>query len=105
VKPFSEAELLGKIANCLDIKYQYAVQFPQKTKPTPTLVPTDRVKAGLNQMSAQWRSQLHWAALSARRKNIHQLIAQIPPEQAEIAATLSSWVERLDFDRIIELLE
>ncbi|MFP4298774.1 MAG: PAS domain S-box protein [Spirulinaceae cyanobacterium] len=105
VKPFSEVELLAKVANCLHIDYQYAVQSPETSKPTSSPLTTDRVQAGLNQMSAQWRSQLQWAALSARRKNIHQLIAQIPPEQAEVAATLSGWVERLDFDRIIELLE
>lgn len=105
VKPFSEIELLRKIAACLHIDYQYAVQSPPKSQPILSPVPVERVKAGLEQMSAQWRSQLHHAALSARSKQLHELIAQMSPAQMEVAATLSSWIDRLDFDRILELLE
>ncbi|MEC4804611.1 MAG: PAS domain S-box protein [Jaaginema sp. PMC 1079.18] len=105
VKPFSEAELLRKIANCLHLNYEYAVQSHPKSKLTQPLLEHHIVKAEINTMSAQWRSQLRLAALSARSKQLRQLIAQLPPEKSEIIATLSYWIERLDFDRIIELIE
>jgi hypothetical protein len=89
----------------LQLSYQYALPLLAKPATASASLHPQLTPADLSNMSPEWRSQLRLAALSARSKRLHQLIAQMPSEQAAVAAALSYWVERLDFDRIIELVE
>ncbi|MDJ0702353.1 MAG: ATP-binding protein [Leptolyngbyaceae cyanobacterium MO_188.B28] len=59
----------------------------------------------LKDMPTQWRMALYEAATRLKRKKVTQLIQDMPPEQAEIAAKLQTLAENYQFDQIVRLLD
>jgi light-regulated signal transduction histidine kinase (bacteriophytochrome)/DNA-binding response OmpR family regulator len=101
-KPFTEAILFDKIAHHLGVRYCYAEKFlPDRSLSLPkTLTPQD-----LQAMPLEWITQVHEAALELNDSQIHKLIAQIPPEQADLIQAIASLVNNFQLEAIAILTQ
>ncbi|MBW4671511.1 MAG: PAS domain S-box protein [Cyanomargarita calcarea GSE-NOS-MK-12-04C] len=106
-KPFREELLLEKLALYLGVKYLYQEDnngIEQQTRnTTEQILTTTDVLALLSQMSAEWRSQLHYAAAQCSDDLILQLIEQIPSENAILASFFRDLAENFQFEQIMDL--
>ncbi|MBM0745591.1 hypothetical protein JOY44_29670 (plasmid) [Phormidium sp. CLA17] len=59
--------------------------------------------ASLHVMPSSWIAQLHQSAMQLDDKQVFSLIAAIPPEHAAIAIALTDLVNRVRFDKIVNL--
>lgn len=59
----------------------------------------------LDAMPPDWIAELHQAATKVNAKQILRLVEQIPPDQAELAQTLTQWADRFQFEDIIQLIQ
>ncbi|MBP0016893.1 MAG: PAS domain S-box protein [Cyanobacteria bacterium SBLK] len=105
VKPFSENDLLEKIALHLGVRYRYeniadASFSLLSASPSVQLTPAD-----LQQLSLEERSQLHQLALCARGRQLRERIEEFLANRTELQQALLSLVDNLHFERIIELIE
>ncbi len=111
-KPFKEAELMATIAVQLGIA-------PPPASGTPRLMAADRPNPGpptlsvrstaaipqlLAQMPSAWFLDLQRAALRLNADRCFQLIAQIPPDEVELAQVLINLLDNFRFDMIIDLI-
>lgn len=107
-KPFREETILNKITEHLGVLYCYqeetGVQFSLALQPEEVPL-SDRSRESLRQMPLQWINDLRDAALSAREKRLKELIAQIPEDSRDLGRSLDLMVERLCFDKIIDLTQ
>jgi PAS domain S-box-containing protein len=106
-KPFREELLLEKLGLYLGVKYLYQEdnnQIQQETRnTTEQILTTTDVVALLSQMSAEWRSRLHYAAAQCSDDLILELIKQIPSENAIMASFLRDLAENFQFEQIMDL--
>ena len=63
------------------------------------------LSADLQEMPAQWLTELRQAASRLRGKQVIQLIEEMPPEKGAIATRLQTLAENYQFDEIIRLLD
>ncbi|NJL20038.1 MAG: response regulator [Leptolyngbyaceae cyanobacterium SM1_3_5] len=96
-KPFHPDEILAKLGEHLGVRYLY--EQPEAKIDTPPKI--DR--AALSIMPPSWIAQLHRAASGCSDRQVLQLIEQIPPADAELAATLRDLAYNFRFDDIVEL--
>jgi PAS domain S-box-containing protein len=102
-KPFQTSELLDKIAVHTGARYLYEAGEDENGSDAGGSVALD--PDAIADMPPDWIEQLHLAALSAREKQIKLLIEQIPNSRSEVISGLRELVDRLYFDRIVELTE
>jgi PAS domain S-box-containing protein len=101
-KPFREQELFEKMAHYLGVRYRYESIDPIEI---PVATPDDLTAALLliEQMPAEWRSQLHQAATQVDAEQILRSIDLIPPEYSALAVAIVDLMNHYRFDRIVEL--
>ena len=103
-KPCHESVLLEKIAFNLGVRYLYDQLEP--TSPTESEAPQQKlISEDLAIMPVEWIRRLHVAGLSARAKQIWELIEQIPEENVALIQALTYIVNHLDFEQIIDLTD
>ncbi len=109
-KPFQEQELLTKLAQHLDLTYQYvahkrlerkANQESTVTSLEPPRLLTEALT--LDGLPKEWVFQLHQAATLGRDTHILRLIQQLPEPQSQLSRALSQWVEDFEFEPILAL--
>ncbi|GFE69452.1 PAS domain-containing sensor histidine kinase [Chroococcus sp. FPU101] len=98
-KPFQTAEIFEKMAKHLGIQYVFA---QDSTMLTDSIFNDDTMIQDLNVMPISWRQQLYQAASEADESQILTLIQQIPSSEAFLSQTLTSLVENLQFEQIME---
>ncbi|XWK86821.1 MAG: ATP-binding protein [Phormidium sp.] len=105
-KPFRIPEIFAKISEYLGVRYLYEQTTPtqenQKSK-TKVKISEKLTAADLSIMSAEWLAQLNHAASCADDEQILELIAEIPPEKAELADKLTDLVNNFQFEEITKL--
>jgi PAS domain S-box-containing protein len=101
-KPFREEELFEKMAQYLGVRYRYESIVPT-IAPAATSADLTTGLLLLEQMPAQWRSQLHQAATQVDAEQIVLLIDLIPPEYSPLALAIVDLMNHYRFDRIVEL--
>ena len=102
-KPFQTSELLDKIAVHTGARYLYETGEDENDSGAGGSVALD--PEAIADMPPDWIEQLHLAALSAREKQIKLLIEEIPNSRSEVISGLQELVDRLYFDRIVDLTE
>ncbi len=102
-KPFRE-EVLFEIIN-KHLRVQYVYENEPLKKNQIAFLQLNEVKCKLSLMPNEWREQLKEAAVSAREKNILNLIKQIPQEHFSLAQALNRMLDNLAFSDIINLTE
>jgi PAS domain S-box-containing protein len=105
-KPFQVSLIFEKMAEFLGVRYRYAE--PESNLPAAAvsqlplaidfLTVTD-----LSGMPADWLNELRQAASRANKKQLLNLIAQMPPAQAHVATALTQLVNDFCFEEIVAL--
>lgn len=98
-KPFQTAEIFEKMAKHLGIKYVFA---QDSTMFTDSISNDETMVQELNVMPISWRQQLYQAASEADESQILTLIHQIPSSEGSLSQALTSLVENLQFEQIME---
>ncbi|MGD1704629.1 ATP-binding protein [Dapis sp. BLCC M229] len=111
VKPFREQVIWQKIKEYLGVEliYQESEGNGQKLEKTiccqdQKQVNSEDLSVILKDMSSEWLTELYQASSQLRGKKVMQLIKDIPPEKAVLAAQLQSFADNYQFDRIVQLL-
>ena len=97
-KPFHPDEMLALLAKHLGVQYLYAGMGEDAAPVLPKLE-----REALMVMSPEWIAQLHRAASGCSDRQVLQLIKQIPPTEAGLAAALSDLAYNFRFDDIVKL--
>jgi signal transduction histidine kinase/CheY-like chemotaxis protein len=101
-KPFLENEIFDKMAQYLGVRYVYAetaafgLGQPISSKLDATV---------LNGMPTEWLTQLSYAAAQLDQQTLAQLLAQIPPHQADLRRSLQAQVDNFDFELLMTLAQ
>ncbi|MGF1492865.1 MAG: response regulator [Microcoleaceae cyanobacterium] len=105
-KPFREETIFAKMAEYLQVQYLYeeTVSPPTTTAPTSESL-SELTSANLQIMPAEWRAELHQAAIVGNDCRMQELVEQIPIEQAQLSNSLGHLVAEFDFERIIQLTQ
>lgn len=100
-KPFQESIIFRKMAEYLDISYEYedSSRESKETKNQPQVA--EITPQSLAVMPEQWISQLHKAAIQVDGESIKQLIEQIPPNYQTLAQALTYLIRNYDYDTIM----
>ncbi|AFY59319.1 ATP-binding protein [Synechococcus sp. PCC 6312] len=101
VKPFNNDYLLERIKVHLGCEYVYADAAPPRL--TPVTVVADLTPAALQVMPQAWIANLAAAAKKLNAKQVKELIAAIPAEQASLKESLEGLLQRLRFDELVKL--
>ena len=113
-KPFQEEVIFELMAQYLGIRYRFEDndgeterdRAPVANQPvSPTKLDLPACKAALQTMPAEWVKALQQAAQQVDGDLVNNLLVQIPDDRADIANTLSDWVNNFRFDRILECTE
>jgi CheY-like chemotaxis protein len=100
-KPFQVAEIFGKMAQYLDVRYIYQdPQTPEEKPVTPALTSADL--AGLPKDLVQ---QINTAAKGAMTKKLLDLLQQIPPDYIHVTDAMVDLISQNQFSKIIALTE
>ncbi len=107
-KPVKKEVLLAKIATYLPLKYLYEMTAPESSIWQRDAAWTEHPISFYQEtlaaiMPCDWRSALHFAALSCDVKMVEQLITQIPETHPSLARYLQDLAHNFRFDRICEL--
>jgi PAS domain S-box-containing protein len=103
-KPFSENDLLEKIAAHLGVRYRYET-IPEPAFSSLSALPVQLSPEDLQILSLEVRSQLHELALCARGRQLREQIEAFPEDYGDLQRSLLSLVDNLHFERILELIE
>jgi predicted ATPase/signal transduction histidine kinase/CheY-like chemotaxis protein/tRNA A-37 threonylcarbamoyl transferase component Bud32 len=102
-KPFREEVLFEKMAELMGVRYLYEdsveSQLPQEG------ISQSDLESTLGQMPREWTVSLYNATVEGDVGVLAEAIALIPPSLSPLAATLSSWANQFQFEKIIELTE
>ncbi len=101
-KPFREQEIFDVMAEHLGIKYQYEEE-PDEELPVETDVELHKVQ--LAALPADLRSELHQAVVELDTARTLELIEQVKQQDASIASVLNALAKKLDYRRLLRLLE
>ena len=106
-KPFQEAVLFQKMADCLGVSYIY-----EETAVSQQRASSDKhsggsqevlTPEGLAVMPAEWISRMHQAAKALDEGAILGLIEEIKPEHSSVACSLTDLVDNFRLDVIVDL--
>ncbi|TVQ55897.1 MAG: PAS domain S-box protein, partial [Spirulina sp. DLM2.Bin59] len=97
-KPCPEWELFQKLADVLALTYEYEITAPDIATPPPKTL----TMADLEAMPRDWIEALYQAAILCYDTQVNQLIAEIPPEQANLQKILQYHNDNFDMEPIIE---
>lgn len=97
-KPVRATEIFDKIAQHLNVRYQYAEAIPET--PDEPITP-----ALLAQVSDEWKHALIQATLDLDDEAILALVAQLPATQQAIAQTVENHVKNLAYKHLLNLLQ
>lgn len=109
VKPFQKEVIWEKMIQYLGVEFIYQQSASvdgnrwQKNISQEQVTVSD-LSVFLKDMSSQWLAELHLASSQLRGKKVMQLIKDIPPEKAALAAQLQTLAENYRFDQIVKLL-
>jgi len=103
-KPFHTEAIFDIMAKHLGVGYIYQEQelpFP------PSNVTGERLNFTnlLEPMSIKWRVKLYEAAIDADSELVFQLLEDIPESDAFELQTLRGWVNKFQFEKILDLTE
>lgn len=107
-KPFRVSEIFAKMSDRLGVRYLYEEASPtqEAQKRQTSVTSTQKLTAAdLSIMSAEWLAQLNYAATCADDERIMELIAEIPPEKAELVNKLTDLVNNFEFEEITKLFQ
>ncbi len=102
-KPFQNLELFHKLAQHLGISYIYAEDT--QVEDSEPVLPVSELTSDFAQMPPEWVEQLREAASLGNRKQVLQLISQIPPDKAALSRFLTAKAKSLDFQAIMDFCE
>lgn len=105
-KPLREEVIWEKMMQYLGVRYIYEdTQQVAATSQPEEKEPYTLTSNSLKVMPPEWIAQLHQAALRTDEKLIFDLIEQIPPEYAPMAAALAELVNNFRIDKMIDLTQ
>ncbi len=107
-KPFQPDHIFEAIARYLPVQYHYKPASEASSgwvHDQPPVTPVSQVAAAMQAMPQDWRQTLHKAAIRGSDEQIMQLVQRLPPEQAALAETLTTWAQAFQFDPILEVLQ
>lgn len=101
-KPFQERNLLGMLAEYLDVDY---IMQPTYDEPTEAPACGASLSSMMNgaSMPESWVQHVNQAAKHLNSEAISQLIEELPVESQQLKYGLKKLVQDFDFDKIIEL--
>ncbi|WP_181280680.1 ATP-binding protein [Aphanothece hegewaldii] len=102
-KPFQTAEIFEKMAKYLGIEYIFAQN--STTILSDSISNSDLTIQYLNSMPSEWLEQLYHVASQADENKILMLLQQIPPSEVTLYQTLTTLVENLQFEQIMEKVQ
>jgi len=102
-KPFDTEDLLEAIGRHLGLRYIYDEEIveSQNDKIFEQVVHKETLKI----MPQEWLENLYQAALETDTELVDQLVEEIPQSHDFVRKNISEWVEKFQFERILELLE
>lgn len=103
VKPFNSDYLLERIKIHLGCEYVYS-ESGLTTPTSPTVTP-ELTPEAIQVMPQAWIRDLATAAKKLNAKQVKELIAAIPNDQAGLKESLQGLVQRLRFDALLKLCE
>src|SRR5919202_918444 len=103
-KPYHNVTSFHMMAKHLGVRYIYQEQEPpsHSSNVTGELLNLTNLLAA---MSKSWVVKLHEAALDADSKLVSQILEEIPELQALELETLRGWVNKFQFEKILDLTE
>ena len=110
VKPFDVEELWEKITLCLGMELIYEQVVEANDKGLKKIICGQQQTTSVDlsvifkDMPSQWLAELYEASTQLRGKKVMQLIQDIPPEKANLAAQLQTFAENYQFEEIVRLL-
>ena len=96
IKPVRATEIFDKIAQHLNVRYQYAEAIPETHGELVT-------PAALSQVSDEWKHALTQATLDLDDEAILALVEQLPPDQQALAQTIEKHVKNLAYKALLSL--
>jgi len=103
-KPFHKEAIFEIMAKHLGVGYIYYQQEPLSS-PSPATGEPLNLTDLLAVMSKKWIVKLHQAALDADSELVSQHLEEIPESHARELQTLRSWVNKFQFENILDLTE
>lgn len=103
-KPFQEDTIFDIMAKYLGVVYIYEEKVPP-ARPENVDVEPLNITVMLADMPKKWIGKLHEAALDADSELVSQLIEEIPSSHALELMTLRNWVNKFEFEKILDLTE
>jgi predicted ATPase/signal transduction histidine kinase/CheY-like chemotaxis protein len=103
-KPFHKEAIFDIMAKHLGVSYIYQEQESQSPPSNVTGEPLNLTNL-LAGMSKKWIVKFHEAALDADSQLVSQLLEEIPEFQALELQTLRGWVNKFQFEKILDLTE
>ncbi|WNZ25591.1 PAS domain-containing protein [Leptolyngbya sp. NK1-12] len=107
LKPLQTEMILEKLSEHLGVQYIYAEPDPGQPPREQSISssPVRPTPHSLQIMPTEWIAQLYQATTQLDSEKILALLAQLPAEQAALAAALRQKVDNFDFEQILHLAE
>jgi two-component system CheB/CheR fusion protein len=103
-KPFQEFDLFDQLAKHLRVRYLY--QAPESIQTSPSRSKTlAQLKQDVSQMPSTWIEEMVEATLLGSRKQVLELVEQIPADQDILAQTLRNKAKFFDFEGILQIID
>ncbi|MDX2272951.1 MAG: PAS domain-containing protein [Cyanobacteriota bacterium] len=103
-KPLQESALFQAIQEHLGVIYLYA-EGGLPTSESAASEQSSDLAAALKMMPSTWLADLHQATLRADSPAVLELVAQMQPEQQELAEALRAWIHDFQFEPILALTQ
>lgn len=103
--PFQAEELWLKLARYLKVEYLYEQYDDDSIVHSANLEEPESKQMTLSFMPIKWINQLDYFATAANAKEIITLLADIPPEQSDLADMIARLVDDFCFEQIIDLIQ
>ncbi len=101
-KPYKENFLFEKLAECLDIEYNYATEEVNVLSSFKTALTPDSLKP----MTLEWNNRLRIAAMGLDANTIEtSLLVEIPAQHQNLRRQLQHLTDTLRFDKIVDLTQ
>ncbi|MEL7035859.1 MAG: ATP-binding protein [Cyanobacteria bacterium J06592_8] len=111
VKPFRQEVFWEKIHQHLGVEFIYESLSEVKNKKLQKTICCQKqekvadLSTQLKEMPSEWLMELHQASCQLRGKKVMQLIRDILPEKAAIAAQLQTLADNYQFNEIVQKIE
>ena len=103
-KPFHKEAIFDMMAKHLGVRYIYQEQEPPSHPSNVTVEPL-KLTDLLAVMSKEWVVKLHKAALDADSELVYQILEDVPESHALVRQTFKGWVNKFQFEKILDLTE